>query len=111
MRLFSATVLIIAMFVGWWWYDLIPFFIFIANALILCFWALAPSRYEYLTTLGMIGTLIGLSLAFSTIDLNALSNPEAVKDMIGQTIHGIGIAISTTLTGICLWMIEDWQHE
>lgn len=61
--------------------------------------------------LGMVGTLIGLIMAFGVVDINILTDTEMVRQMVGSVISGIGVSITTTLTAVLLWLVEDWKHE
>ena len=111
MRIFVAILLTVALFTVFFFYSLISPFVVVANALIIWFWAVFYNRYQYLPVLGLIGTLVGLFYAFMSVDPTIVGDVELTKMMIGSTINGVAVSITTTLTGAILWLTEDWYHE
>jgi hypothetical protein len=59
-----------------------------------------------LVLLGLIGTLIGFSIAFSEINPNVSGDTEAAGQMISQVLSGMSVALYTTLVGTVghLWL-------
>lgn len=59
---------------------------------------------------GLIGTVLGLVVAFNGVDSNLnIENPEVVKKVIADMLGGLGFAFMTTLVGsICALWIEFW---
>lgn len=81
---------------------------------------------EWLVTLGLLGTVIGVSMALFGVDQNSLSSPEGVKKVVTGLIGGMQVALYTTIVGgvLGLWasfnrrvirtaavvMLEDWNR-
>lgn len=110
MRTIIGTTLILCLGLMYYPYQYIEWAVAVGNSLIIMYWMFCYRKHEYLPVLGMVGTLVGLMLAFSTIEITSLSNTDVVKDMIGSVLAGVGLSITTTLTGVLLWMVEDWHH-
>tara|TARA_Y100000034_G_scaffold34222_1_gene41917 strand:- start:1639 stop:2163 length:525 start_codon:yes stop_codon:yes gene_type:complete len=65
-----------------------------------------------LVLLGLIGTLIGFSIAFSGVDPNTVSgDTEAAGIMISQVLSGMSVALYTTLVGTVthLWLYSIYK--
>ncbi len=81
---------------------------------------------EWLVTLGLLGTVIGISIALFGIDQDALGTPAGVKTVVTGLIAGMQVALYTTIVGgvLGLWasinrrilrtaavlMLEDVNH-
>jgi hypothetical protein len=60
----------------------------------------------HVVRIGLLGTVVGLIVAFSAAATGDSSNPEAVKTMIGAVIGGMYVSLYATLLGIAtnLWL-------
>lgn len=58
--------------------------------------------------LGFIGTVMGLSVAVSSLAMGDTSDPEALKTSINSLTGGLGIAFDTTLLGLILSMLMSF---
>lgn len=64
--------------------------------------------WSWLTTgFGMLGTVLGFSMALGGIDAEALQNPAALSAEIGKFLKTVSFAIDTTLTGLSAAMIME----
>lgn len=74
-------------------------------------WAQVNEIADALVFLGLIGTVIGMILAVAQIDPNMAGDASAAGEMAGHLLHGIGIALYTTLVGsvyaIWLWLLKQ----
>jgi hypothetical protein len=59
---------------------------------------------EWLATIGLLGTVIGFSIALSGIGDATVSNASGIKSMVGNMLGGMRIAINTTIVGVVLGM-------
>lgn len=61
---------------------------------------------NWLVTLGLIGTLVGLFIALTHIDASALATPEGIQKTITQFMTGMSVAITTSIVGgvAALWL-------
>ena len=59
------------------------------------------------TGLGMLGTVLGFSLALAGIDVEALQDPAALSAEIGEFLKQVAFAIDTTLVGLSAAMIME----
>ncbi|WP_029011135.1 MotA/TolQ/ExbB proton channel family protein [Azospirillum halopraeferens] len=64
-----------------------------------------------LVMLGLIGTVVGFVMALDGVDASSASNTEAIGSMVGTMIHGLGVALYTTLVGSILniWLSANYQ--
>jgi hypothetical protein len=58
--------------------------------------------------LGFIGTVLGLSVAVSSLAMGDTSDPEALKNSINSLTGGLGVAFDTTLLGLILSMLMSF---
>ena len=58
--------------------------------------------------LGFIGTVLGLSIAVSSLAMGDTGNPDALKSSINNLTGGLGVAFDTTLLGLVLSMIMSF---
>ncbi len=58
--------------------------------------------------LGFIGTVLGLSVAVSSLAMGDTGNPDALKTSINNLTGGLGVAFDTTLLGLVLSMIMSF---
>ncbi len=64
--------------------------------------------WSWLTTgLGMLGTVLGFSLALAGIDVDALQDPAALSAEIGAFLKQVAFAVDTTLIGLSAAMIME----
>lgn len=54
---------------------------------------------DWLVTLGLLGTVIGMSIALFGVDQNSLGSPEGVKAVVTGLIGGMQVALYTTIVG------------
>jgi hypothetical protein len=55
-----------------------------------------------LVLLGLVGTVVGFIIALSGVDPQAAGNVEAITPMVSELIHGMSVALYTTLIGAVL---------
>jgi hypothetical protein len=60
---------------------------------------------EWLVALGLLGTVVGFSMALSGIDQGAVSNASGAQSAVTALMQGMRIALNTTLLGaaLALW--------
>ena len=64
------------------------------------------SFWGWLTTgLGMLGTVLGFSMALAGIDIEALQNPTALTAEIGGFLKMVAFAVDTTLIGLAAALV------
>ena len=61
--------------------------------------------------LGLIGTVIGLILAFKGLDAASIGDIGLASEMLGQVISGVSVALYTTLAGSLayLWLFSQFK--
>jgi len=59
-----------------------------------------------LVLLGLVGTVIGFIIALSGVDPQAAGNVDSIAPMVAELIHGMSVALYTTLVGavLHLWL-------
>jgi len=57
---------------------------------------------EWLVGFGLLGTVIGFSIALSGIDQNSVMQAEGVQDAVAALMAGMRVALYTTLLGAAL---------
>ena len=57
---------------------------------------------EWLVGLGLLGTVIGFSIALSGIDQTSLMQAQGAQSSVGTLMSGMRIALNTTLLGASL---------
>lgn len=66
-------------------------------------------------TLGLIGTLVGLTMALISIDISQLGNIQAMSEILSHFLGGVAVAWLTTLVGAFAWLwlrpIEYMTHK
>lgn len=68
--------------------------------------------WSWLTTgFGMLGTVLGFSLALAGINVESLQNPAALSAEIGEFLKTVSFAIDTTLTGLSAAMIMEAMNK
>lgn len=64
--------------------------------------------WSWLTTgLGMLGTVLGFSMALAGIDVSALQDPSTLSTEIGEFLKSVSFAIDTTMVGLSAAMIME----
>ncbi|RUW85587.1 MotA/TolQ/ExbB proton channel family protein [Mesorhizobium sp. M1E.F.Ca.ET.063.01.1.1] len=60
----------------------------------------------HVVRIGLLGTVVGLIVAFSAARTGGTADPNAVRSMIGSVIDGMYVALYATLLGIAtnLWL-------
>ena len=68
--------------------------------------------WSWLTTgLGMLGTVLGFSIALAGIDVKALHDPATLSAEIGQFLQTVSFAIDTTLIGLSAAMVMETMNK
>ena len=80
---------------------LVEVFAFILRVIDVHFWS------WLVTGLGMLGTVLGFSLALGGIDVKALHDPATLSAEIGQFLKTVSFAIDTTLIGLSAAMVME----
>ena len=64
-----------------------------------------------LVMLGLIGTVVGFVEALNGVNPGQASDANAIGSMVGTMIHGMGVALYTTLVGsvLNLWLTANYQ--
>jgi hypothetical protein len=77
---------------------------------VLCVFLQRWSDVEWLAThvvrIGLLGTVIGLIIAFSAAKAGGSADPSAIKPMIAAVVDGMYVSLYATLLGIAtnLWL-------
>jgi len=75
---------------------------------------LARLTMELCTSFGLVGTVIGFSLALTNLDLGTLSSTEGILAALSVVKSNFGTALYTTLVGIVGFMeirVADWLAD
>ncbi|WP_456404355.1 hypothetical protein [Thiolapillus sp.] len=68
--------------------------------------------WSWLTTgLGMLGTVLGFSMALAGIDVEALHEPAALSAEIGRFLKTVSFAIDTTMIGLSAAMVMEAMNK
>ena len=68
--------------------------------------------WSWLTTgLGMLGTVLGFSMALAGIDAGALQDPATLSTEIGQFLKAVSFAIDTTMIGLSAAMTMEAMNK
>ncbi len=61
---------------------------------------------SHVVRIGLLGTVVGLIIAFSAAGQGGSSNPEEIKPMIAAVVNGMYVSLYATLLGIAvnLWL-------
>jgi hypothetical protein len=64
-----------------------------------------------LVFLGLIGTVVGIVIALSAVDPQAVSDPAKVAPMVAELVDGMGVALTKTLVGavLHLWLSMNYR--
>ncbi len=65
----------------------------------------------WLVGLGLIGTVVGFTVALSGIDQSSLAAASGVQVSMGKLMEGMRIALNTTITGAVLGMWNEVNHR
>ena len=84
---------------------LVEIFAFILRVIDVHFWS------WLVTGLGMLGTVLGFSLALGGIDVKALHDPATLSAEIGQFLKTVSFAIDTTLIGLSAAMVMEAMNK
>ena len=75
-------------------------------------WRVDVHFWSWLVTgLGMLGTVLGFSLALAGIEVEALQDPAALSAEIGDFLAHVAFAIDTTLIGLSAAMVMEAMHK
>ncbi len=64
-----------------------------------------------LTTLGLIGTFIGIIIALEGFDVSVLSDPSKIIDLFKNIPPGLRIAFHASLVGMCAYVWLDYLFQ
>ena len=91
-----------------WFFGLIAVIVVFVEALAFIGRNVDVHFWSWLTTgLGMLGTVLGFSLALAGIDVEALQDPAVLSAEIGDFLGQVSFAIDTTLVGLSAAMIME----
>ena len=91
-----------------WFFGIIVVIVIFVEALAFAGRDVDVHFWSWLTTgLGMLGTVLGFSLALAGIDVEALQDPAALSAEIGEFLKQVAFAIDTTLVGLSAAMIME----
>jgi len=64
-----------------------------------------------LVLLGLVGTVLGLKIAFDNASITATGDLDAAAEMFSTVMGGVGLALSTTLLGVVgnIWLTACWR--
>jgi len=63
-------------------------------------------RYVGLSVnIGMVGTVLGLMMAFASIEPDQIQDVDQVGPVVAGLLNGVGLALSTTLAGL---LVAQW---
>ena len=64
-----------------------------------------------LVLLGLVGTVVGFIVALAGVDPTTVSDASAIGPMVSTLLHGMAIALYTTLVGSVLniWLMLDYR--
>ncbi len=84
-----------------WFFGIILAIVLIVEAFAFAGREVDVNFWAWLTTgLGMLGTVLGFSLALAGIDVEALQNPTSLVGEIGGFLKMVAFAVDTTLIGL-----------
>lgn len=63
------------------------------------------------TGLGMLGTVLGFSIALAGIDVDALQAPSTLSVEIGDFLQSVAFAIDTTMIGLSAAMLMEAMNK
>lgn len=66
---------------------------------------------ELALVLGMGGTVIGLIVMVAAIDPGQIRELESAVQIVANALVGLGLALHTTLVGICVWVLLMVQYK
>ena len=100
--------------------SVVIFILFLVGVVFAIFGKVRRSSFimNQMTTLGLIGTIIGFTIAFAGIDVGSLGDVTQLPSVVGNLLRGVGVAMYTTLTGticfiwlrICLFILDRDSH-
>ena len=91
-----------------WFFGIIVIIVMFVEALAFTGRNVDVHFWSWLTTgLGMLGTVLGFSLALGGIDVEALQDPAALSAEIGDFLKHVAFAIDTTLVGLSAAMTME----
>ena len=68
--------------------------------------------WSWLTTgLGMLGTVLGFSMALASIQVDALHDPATLSSEIGRFLKTVSFAIDTTMIGLSAAMVMEAMNK
>ncbi len=68
--------------------------------------------WSWLTTgLGMLGTVLGFSMALAGIEVEALHDPSTLSAEIGRFLKTVSFAIDTTMIGLSAAMVMEAMNK
>jgi membrane-associated HD superfamily phosphohydrolase len=95
-----------------WFFGLILAIILVVEAFAFTVRVVDIHFWSWLTTgLGMLGTVLGFSIALAGIDVKALHDPATLSAEIGQFLQTVSFAIDTTLIGLSAAMAMESMNK
>jgi membrane-associated HD superfamily phosphohydrolase len=95
-----------------WFFGLILAIILVVEAFAFTVRVVDIHFWSWLTTgLGMLGTVLGFSIALAGIDVKALHDPATLSAEIGQFLQTVSFAIDTTLIGLSAAMVMESMNK
>jgi membrane-associated HD superfamily phosphohydrolase len=95
-----------------WFFGLILAIILVVEAFAFTVRVVDIHFWSWLTTgLGMLGTVLGFSIALAGIDVKALHDPATLSAEIGQFLQTVSFAIDTTLIGLSAAMVMETMNK
>lgn len=95
-----------------WFFSLIMLIVVLVEMLAFAGQDIDVHFWSWLTTgLGMLGTVLGFSLALAGIDVEALQDPAALSAEIGEFLKTVSFAIDTTLIGLSAAMVMETMNK
>lgn len=78
-------------------------------------WSIETAEWcaETCVALGLLGTALGVYTAFSSIDPVMVGDVNAIGMVVGALLSGLGAALWTTMTGVCvnIWLTANIRLE
>ncbi|MEN8226205.1 MAG: hypothetical protein ABFS05_12680 [Bacteroidota bacterium] len=91
-----------------WFFAIIALIVVLVETLAFFSYDVDVHFWSWLTTgFGMLGTVLGFSLALAGIEVQSLQDPSVLSSEIGTFLKTVSFAIDTTLIGLAAAMILE----
>lgn len=95
-----------------WFFGLILTIVLLVESVALTRRDVDAHFWSWLTTgLGMLGTVLGFSMALAGIEVDALHDPAGLSTEIGQFLKTVSFAIDTTMIGLSAAMVMEAMNK